>query len=92
MQPGTRNHRFPYERVSKIHLTTKALRGFDEITPQPPKSYCNHAPLLFEEQFPTLPELGVDKQYHIDSGGPDLSDLRGVCFPLIFALPFSNSF
>lgn len=92
MQPGTRNHRFPYERVSKIHLTAKALRDFDEITPQPSKSYCNYVPLLFEEQFPTLPELGVDKQYHIDSGGQDLSDLRGVCFPLIFALPFSNSF
>lgn len=36
MQPDTRNHRFPYERMSKIHLTAKALRNLDEITSQPP--------------------------------------------------------
>lgn len=94
IQPGTGNHRFPYERLSKIHLTAKALRDFNEITPQPSKSYRNYTPsqlTLFEGQSPTLPELGINEQYHIDSGGPELSDLRGVCFSLILELLFSNS-
>ena len=35
-------------------------------------------PLASDKQFPTLEEIGVDLVYHIESGGPDLRDLRGV--------------
>lgn len=32
-------------------------------------------------KHPTLSQLGIDRQTHIGTGGPDLSDLRGVCCP-----------
>ena len=77
---------FPYERLSKLHLTAGALRELDRQTPK--RTFPSYGHLALDTRFPVLEDLGVDKTKHRRSGGPDLSDLRGVwpssfkCHPL----------
>lgn len=74
---------FPYTRLSRLYLTKRALRDYDRHlsrhscpTPPPPEP---PEPRALDKQFPTLEEIGIDPVHHIESGGPDLRDLRGVC-------------
>lgn len=78
MQQNIRNRRFPYERLSKLYLTKKALQDFEKILPPSLSSYSFPPRPIAPERLPTLGDLGIDLCYHIESGGPDLSDLRGV--------------
>jgi hypothetical protein len=67
---------FPYEHLSKLHLTPRALRELNRQTPKP--TFPSYELSALETPFPVLEDLGVDKTKHRRSGGPDLSDLRGV--------------
>jgi hypothetical protein len=70
----------PYESLSKLFLTPRALKELNRQTPK--LAFSSHKPLALDGRFPVLEELGVDRVEHLISGGPDLSDLRGVGIPI----------
>lgn len=70
-----------HTRSLQRSISEKALKDFDNLT----YKTCQRHPAIPQSvtlrKLPTLNQPGIDRRTHIETGGPDLSDLRGVCCP-----------
>ena len=80
MPPRKNSSGFPYHQLPRISLTRKALDDFNRLSTPGPR-FQSPGAIPLQEGPADLDALGVDLSEHIASGGPDLSELRGVSPP-----------
>jgi hypothetical protein len=79
-----------YDKLSKVWLTSRALRELNrrnEQRPPPKTKPAAEAVKPRGAKLAALAKLGVsEKAQFAAAGGPDLSDLKGVCVPNCFII------